>query len=160
MGAAIAPTAGFLGLWLVLSGVHVADLPVAVVAVGAATWASLRLLPPERWRLRPVALAGLVLRFLRQSVVAGVDVARRALDPRLSVRPGFVVYPVRLGPGAAQNTFSTLAGLVPGSTPVGPAHGGGLLIHCLDVNHPVVAQLDNGGNSPHALGLPTGRPRA
>jgi len=30
--------------------------------------------------------------FLRQSIVAGIDVAQRALDPRLPLRPGFVVY--------------------------------------------------------------------
>jgi multicomponent Na+:H+ antiporter subunit E len=122
--AAISRAAGLFGLWLVLSGVHVADLPAAAVAVGTATWASLRLLPPGPWRLRPIALAGLVLRFLRQSVVAGVDVAWRALDPRLPVRPGLVVYSMRTAPGSAHSTFRTLASLVPGTVPVGRVDGG------------------------------------
>jgi multicomponent Na+:H+ antiporter subunit E len=141
MGAILARAAGFLGLWLALSGVNPSDLPAAVVAVGAATWVSLRLLPPEPRRLRPAALAGLVLRFLRQSIVGGVDVAWRAFHPRLPLRPGLVVYPVRLPRGPAQNAFATLAALVPGSTPVGPVEGGGLLIHCLDVDQFTVAQL-------------------
>jgi multicomponent Na+:H+ antiporter subunit E len=37
----------------------------------------------------------LVGRFLWQSVVAGVDIARRVFDPRLPLNTGFVVYPVR-----------------------------------------------------------------
>jgi multicomponent Na+:H+ antiporter subunit E len=141
MRAAVVRATGFLGLWLVLSGVNLADLPAALVAVVAATWASLRLLPPEPRRLRPVALARLAGRFLQQSVVGGVDVAWRAFHPRLPVRPGLVVYPVRLAPGPARNTFATLAGLVPGATPVGPAEGGGLLIHCLDVDQFEISQL-------------------
>src|SRR5262249_35706163 len=79
MGAILARAGGFLALWLVLAGVDRADLPAAAVAVGGATWASLRLLPPQPWHLQPLALLGLVVRFLRQSVVAGVDVAWRAL---------------------------------------------------------------------------------
>jgi multicomponent Na+:H+ antiporter subunit E len=84
---------GFFVLWMVVAGGDLADLAVGTVAALAATWASLRLLPPGLSRVRPAALARLALRFLRQSVVAGVDVARRALDPRLPLHPGFVVYP-------------------------------------------------------------------
>jgi len=133
--------AGFLGLWLVLSGAALGDLPIGAVAVVAAPWTSLRLLPPGPWHPRPAALARLALRFLRQSVIAGVDVAWRALDPRLPVRPGFVVYPVRLAPGPARNAFSALASLVPGTVPAGAAEGGALLVHGLDVGQPVAAQL-------------------
>src|SRR5262249_9026233 len=139
--AVITRAAGFLGLWLVLSGISLADIPAAAVAVGGATWASLRLLPPGRWRLRPGALARIRLRFLRQSLARSGHLAWRPLHRRLPLRPGLVVYPVRLAPGPAQNTFATLASLIPGSTPLGLIEGGGLLIHCLDVDQPVVAQL-------------------
>src|SRR5262249_18014833 len=93
---------GFAALWIMLSGGKPADLVAGVAATLAATWTSLRLLPPGRSRWRPVYLARLVLHFLRQSVVAGVDVAWRALDPRLPFTPGFVVYPVGLPPGPAR----------------------------------------------------------
>jgi multicomponent Na+:H+ antiporter subunit E len=139
-GAAARAT-GFLSLWLVLSGARPADLPTGVIAVVAATLTSLRLLPPGAWRLSPVALGELVLRFLRQSVVAGVDVAWRALDPRLPLRPGFVTYPVRLASGPALNTFCELTSLVPGTLPAGWDEDGMLLVHCLDVGKPVVTQL-------------------
>jgi multicomponent Na+:H+ antiporter subunit E len=81
------------------------------------------------------------LHFLRQSVVAGADVAWRALDPQLPLRPGFVLYPVALSPGPERNMFTTLMSLLPGTVPTGSDEKGGLLIHCLDVEQPVVAQL-------------------
>ena len=118
-----------------------ADLVVGAVAALAAVWTSLHLLPPGTSRVRPSALAGLVLRFLWQSVVAGTDVARRALDPRLPLRPGFVVYPAGLPHGPARNMFTTLMSLLPGTVPTGSDERGGLLIHCLDTGQPVAAQL-------------------
>jgi multicomponent Na+:H+ antiporter subunit E len=130
---ACARAAGFLVLWLVLAGVEIADLPAAAVAVVAATWASLHLLPPGSSRLSPSALARLTLRFAYQSVAAGADVAWRALDPRLPLRPGFVRYPAR-------NAFTTLTSLLPGTVPAG-AESGHIVYHCLDVDQPVMSQL-------------------
>jgi len=120
---ACARATGFLVLWLVLAGADPADLPAAAVAVVAATWTSLRLLPPGSSRLSPSALAKLTLRFAYQSVAAGADVAWRALDPRLPLRPGFVRYPVRFPPGAARNAFTTLTSLLPGTVPAGAERG-------------------------------------
>jgi multicomponent Na+:H+ antiporter subunit E len=137
---ACARAAGFLVLWLVLAGADVFDLPAAAVAVAAATWTSLRLLPPGSSRLSPGALAKLTFRFAYESVAAGVDVARRALDPRLPLRPGFVRYPVRLPPGTARNTFTTLTSLLPGTVPA-RAERGHIIYHCLDVEQPVTSQL-------------------
>jgi multicomponent Na+:H+ antiporter subunit E len=138
---AVVRALGFAALWIMLAGGNVADLAAGAVAALAATWASLSLLPPGTNRVRTIALTRLALRFLRQSVVAGVDVARRALDPRLPLHPGFVVYPVGLPPGPARNMFTTLMSLLPGTVPTGSVVGGGLLIHCLDVGQAVTAQL-------------------
>ena len=137
---ALLRAAGFLGLWLVLIGADPADLPIGIVTAAAATWASLRMLPPSGWHLSPVAVARLALRFLYQSVVAGVDVAGRALDPRLPLRPGLVAYKVRFAPGTARNAFTTLTSLLPGTVPAGDDDGK-LVYHCLDVDQPVVEQL-------------------
>lgn len=139
--AAIWRLAAFLGLWLVLAGADPADLPAGVIAIVAATWTSLRLLPPGRSRPSPVALAGLALRFVRQSIVAGMDIAWRALDPRLPLRPGLITYPARLPPGPALNAFCTLTSLAPGTLPAGPDDSGAIVIHCLDVDQPVAAHL-------------------
>jgi multicomponent Na+:H+ antiporter subunit E len=138
---AISRAAGFFGFWLVLTDADSADLAAGAVAAVAATWASLRLMPAEQWNLRPIRLAEFVLHFLRQSIAAGTDVALRALDPRLPLRPGFVIYQARLPPGTKRNAFCAIMSLLPGTLPCGPTEGNGLAIHCLDVTQPVVEQL-------------------
>ena len=132
---------GFLGFWVVLIGADPVDLAAGLVTAAAAAWASLRLSPPNDGRLRYAALARLVWRFIRQSISGGVDVARRALDPRLPLRPGFVTYPVRLLPGPARNAFCAFTSAMPGTLPTGVDEHGALVYHCLNVEQPVAAQL-------------------
>lgn len=139
--ATVARAAGFLILWLMLAGADPADLPAMALAVAAATWTSLHLLPPCGARWSPVGLARLALRFPVQSVVAGVEVAWRALHPGLPLRPGLVAFPTRLPPGTARDAFCMLTSLLPGTLPAGSDEDGRLLVHCLDTRQPVAAQL-------------------
>lgn len=132
--------AWFLCLWLVLAGADPADIPPAIVAVTAATWTSLRLLEPGTSRRSLGAIFQLAVLFLYHSIVAGADVARRALDPRLPLRPGFVGYPTSLPRGMRRNVFTTLTSLLPGTVPAGDEDGQ-LIYHCLDVEQPVAAEL-------------------
>lgn len=134
--------AGFFGFWVLLAGAAPADLAAGAVAALLATWASLRLLPPRGRRPQLTAAARLTGRFLVQSVIAGADVAWRALDPRLPLRPGLVRYRVRVKSGPARNAFATLASLVPGTLPCGSEGASTLLVHCLDVQNPVTAELE------------------
>jgi hypothetical protein len=48
---------------------------------------------------------------------------------------------VGLPPGPARRAFTSLMSLLPGTVPTGVEREGGLLIHCLDVEPPVAAQL-------------------
>jgi len=141
VASAISRAVGFFGFWLVLTGADTGDLAAGLIAAVAATWASLRLMPAQQWGLRPIRLIGYVRHFLRQSVVAGIDVAWRALDPRLRLRPGFVVYQTQLPPGTMREAFCAIMSLMPGTLPCGPAEGHGLMIHCLDATQPVAEQL-------------------
>jgi multicomponent Na+:H+ antiporter subunit E len=111
-----------------------------VLATIAATWVSLKLLPPDTGRVRLLALLSLLPRFLWQSMVAGFDVARRAFAPSLPLQPGFVDYPVGLPRGSARNAFEAISSLLPGSVPTGETEE---LIeyHALDLSQPVVEQL-------------------
>lgn len=132
----------FLALWLILvGGPDPADRPAGIVALAAAIWASLRLLPPGGARPALIVLARVVWRFLRQSIVAGADVAWRALDPRLPLRPGFVIHPPHLPPGPGLNAFCALTSLAPGTLPTGSNDSGAILVHCLDVGQPVASHL-------------------
>jgi multicomponent Na+:H+ antiporter subunit E len=139
-GAVIARWLGFLVLWVILSGTAVIDLVVGATTAAAAAWASLHLLPPARRGFRPLALARLVLRFFRQSVAGGVDVAMRALAPALPLWPGFVRCPLQLAPGSAQSAFCAYSSLLPGTLVAG-SEPGVLCLHCLDVGQDVQAQL-------------------
>jgi multicomponent Na+:H+ antiporter subunit E len=125
---------------VILIGTKPADVVAGLATAVAATWVSLLLVPAGSTGVGVGALLTLVPRFLWQSLVAGMDVARRAFDPRLPLRPGFVRYPVRFPPGAVRNTFTSLTSLLPGTVPTGEENGS-LVYHCLDVDQPVVQQL-------------------
>jgi multicomponent Na+:H+ antiporter subunit E len=142
--AALLRGAGFLGSWLLLArptDVAWADVGVGLLAASLATWASLRLLPPGPARLRFRALPRLVARFLWQSLVAGLDVARRVFDPRLPINPGYLAYPVRIPEGPRRAAFGALTSLMPGTLPVGEDRDGSLVYHCLDLEQPIAASL-------------------
>jgi multicomponent Na+:H+ antiporter subunit E len=131
----------FFVLWATLIGTSPLNLLVGLPAAAAATWASLSLLPAGR---RPVSPAGVMLLLARvpyQSLVAGIDVARRALSPDMPLQPGFISYATRLPPGPAPNAFRALVSLQPGTLPVSIEADGDILVHCLDTREPVAAQL-------------------
>ena len=48
--SAIFRAAGYFGFWLVLTDADSADVAAGLVAAVAATWASLRLMPADRWK--------------------------------------------------------------------------------------------------------------
>jgi multicomponent Na+:H+ antiporter subunit E len=124
----------YLGLWLVIAGGDPAGLVFGMPAALAATWVSLRLLPPADRALRPLAMLRLALGILRSSVAAGLDIALRALDPRLPIRPGLVTVPLRLPPGPARDGFRLVASLQPGTLPAGLDAGDRLVLHALDTS--------------------------
>lgn len=140
MGTALARFIGFFALWVVLIGLDPVDLAVGAGTAAAATWTSLRLLPPASGRVRFAVLLALLPRFLWQSVVAGVDVARRALAPRMPLATGFVTYRTGLPRGPARTSFASITSLLPGTVPVADDNAG-ITYHCLDTAQPVADEL-------------------
>lgn len=132
---------GLLCFWLALTGSDLAALPAGAIAAVAATWASMRLLPPSTEHARLAKLAPFAFRFLYQAIKAGVQVAWLALDPRLPLRPGFVIYYPLLPPGARRNAFCAVTSLLPGTLPSGSIGDDELVIHCLDLDQPATQQL-------------------
>lgn len=131
----------YFGLWLVLlPSAKPSDLLLGLAAAAAAAWLSLRLLPPESGRLRFRVLLALLPHFVWESILAGVDVARRALGRRVDLAPGFVECPMAFAPGLARNTIASISSLLPGT--VAAVDGDETLFyHCLDTTQPVVEQL-------------------
>lgn len=130
-----------LAFWLVLTGFSGADLIAGLATATLTGWISLRLVPPGTLRVRLTGLARLAGRFVRQSLVAGWDVARRALSPRLPLSPGLLAYKPRQPGGLARDGFTALSSLLPGTVPVGAQAAGEVIYHCLDLTQPVAAQL-------------------
>jgi len=129
------------GLWMVLlQSAKPADLVMGAVAAVAATWASLRLMPPAAGRVRLFRLLALAPRFLWGSLLGGIDVARRAFAPGMPLRTGFVDYATDFPRGQARNLFATITSLMPGTLPCGESQGT-IEYHCLDVEQPVAAQM-------------------
>ena len=108
------------------------DWAVGALAALAAAALSLRLLPPARRALRLWPLLRYLLRFLVQSLLAGLDVARRALDPRLPVHPSLLQRPTALPPGTSRTLFGALSSQMPGTLTVDLEKPERLLYHCLD----------------------------
>jgi multicomponent Na+:H+ antiporter subunit E len=139
--AAVARVTGFFLLWLLLMpSARPADLIFGAIAALAATFVSLRLYEPFSGRLHLGAFAKLLPHFIWQSILGGIDVARRTFAPNLPLHPGFVACPLDLPEGLARNTFATVTSLMPGTMPCGEENGV-LIYHCLDVTQPVVEQL-------------------
>lgn len=117
----------FSVLWIVLTGGEA--LVAGIGAVLAASWLSVRLLPATR-PIKITALLPMVPSFLWHSFLGGLDVARRALDPRMPLDPGWVEIAVDLPDGGKVALGGELS-LMPGTLAAGTGKGK-LLVHVLD----------------------------
>ncbi|MGE4340296.1 MAG: Na+/H+ antiporter subunit E [Pigmentiphaga sp.] len=130
----------FALVWLTLSGGDAGGLMLGAAVTAGATWASLRLLPPDRYRVNLAAAAGLLPGFLFSSFKGGIDVARRALHPRMPLDAGWIAYRTKLPRGLPRVSFGCETSLLPGSLVAG-ARGDVLYVHCLDKGQDLVGAL-------------------
>lgn len=130
-------------VWMIMAGGQLADVAPGLVVAALATWVSLVLLPldPGFAEVRPLALLRLALRFVWGSIVAGLDIAKRAFSPSLPLKLGYLNYPVGLPPGTSRSLFTSVTSLMPGTLPTGTDESGRLIYHCLDVEQPVMQEL-------------------
>jgi multicomponent Na+:H+ antiporter subunit E len=128
------------GLWLVLSDFDPASLAFGAPAIlaGAALTAMLPPAPP--WRIAPLAALGFAGFFAWQSVRGALDVARRALDPRLPLRPGFRTVILTLGPGPGRVLLANTVSLLPGTLSA-EIEGRRLIVHTLDLESDLAAEV-------------------
>lgn len=116
-------------VWLVLAGTTFEAIAVGVVLAPLALALSLRLLPAGTpVRLWPIVR--LVPHFVIQSLSGGIDVARRAFAPRVSLDPDWIEIDIDLPQGARVALGSELS-LMPGTLSAGTSEGR-MLVHVLD----------------------------
>jgi len=130
----------FAVLWAVFTGHPVESWTYGLPAIALAVPLSLTLAPPRRagWMaLRTVALLPMLAWI---SVRGGVDVARRALSPRLPVDPGVIEYRLRHPRPGIAVALGYAATVVPGTLAL-DVHDDRLLVHVIDCALPNDAAL-------------------
>lgn len=129
----------FALFWWVVTMGEPRSWVVGLPAVVMATMLSVTLLPAHTWRWRILGAARLLGYFLWQSVIGGLDVAWRALHPRLPLSPGLYTYPLRLTPGPARTFFINIVSLLPGTLSA-TLQENQLTLHVVDTSQSILAQ--------------------
>ena len=112
--AAFALRAVLLGLcWWAITEGEASALGVGALAVILATAFSLSLYPPAAFSL--AGFLRFVPVFLWRSLAGGVDVARRALTPRMPIQPSLVEYRTELPDGLPRVVLANVVSLLPGT---------------------------------------------
>ena len=125
-------------VWWALTDGTAGSWWIGAPAVACATVVSVTLVPPSGivWR----EVMGFVLFFLWHSLKGGVDVARRAFDPRMPIAPELIEYPLRLPPGLSQVALINITSLLPGTLSA-EIEGQVLKVHVLDSRGDFLAGL-------------------
>lgn len=111
----LARTVLFAGLWWLITQGRADAWLVGVPAVALAVFASIQLSSHALPRLSITGLIGFLGLFLRESVSGGIDVARRTLEPKLRIEPGFKNYRLRIRDPGARVLLINCIGLLPGT---------------------------------------------
>lgn len=106
----------FFLIWWVLTDGALDSLMAGILMTFIASLVSILLTPPLSWSV------GGILRFipffLLHSFRGGVDVATRALHPKIPISPGLVDYRFRLPPGPVRVFMANTVSLLPGTLSV------------------------------------------
>ena len=128
----------FALLWWILTAGAMSSWLIGAPVVLCAVLASGALLPGVSWSMS--GLVRFVPFFLWRSLYGGVDVARRALHPRLPISPGLLDYRWRLPPGLPRVFMANTVSLLPGtlSAELDEAY---LRVHVLDETGAFASEL-------------------
>jgi multicomponent Na+:H+ antiporter subunit E len=113
---AIQTAVALLVMWIALDGL--ANVWLGVIFAGLGTAAGAWLVPGDPYPWRPLRMLQFLGYFLRASFIAGLDVARRALHPRMPISPTFSELELSLPPGLPRTMFIAVISLMPGTLSV------------------------------------------
>lgn len=123
----------FATFWLALTGGATDALYHGAPAVLLAVWISLWLYPATQPGIRPGWALLYVPHLLLRGFWGGIDVARRVLDPRLPVRPGWFLVPLSTNSVEVNAVLGGVVSVLPGSLAAG-VRSGALEVHVLDID--------------------------
>lgn len=126
--------------WWALAEGEVPNWPFVLPASALVSALVMALVAGQMIRLRWRVLPELVCFFVWQSLLGGLDVARRALAGSVQFEGEFIRYPLSLSVGLARQIWVGGVGLFPGTLVVG-VESDAVVIHVLDKNMSVLAGL-------------------
>lgn len=127
------------GWWILTEGgPTVPVFGALVVLVALIAGLALPSPPPPAWRL--LGLLRFAFVFVIRSVRGGVDVAWRALSPRVRIAPSVMEYSLRLPDGAARNLFLGTLSSMPGTLAVA-CEGQRLELHVIAARREIADEL-------------------
>lgn len=129
----------FSVLWWLLSEGQLGAWWVGIPAVLLATLVSLLMVP--RMTIRIPALLRFIPFFLRHSLAGGLDVAGRALHPRLPITPVLVNYSLKLPGGLPRVVMINMVSLLPGTLSA-QIDNDDLRVHALDGDSDITLTLE------------------
>ena len=126
--------------WWILTAGDTTSLALGVPVALIASGLSLKLAPPRSPGFRIAGVPRYAWYFISQSVLGGLDVARRALSPSMPINPALVEYRVSLSSAAARVIFANTISLLPGTLSARIV-GDALQVHALDASPSVQTGL-------------------
>lgn len=140
IGAIVERGLAFATVWWVLAEGRADSWGVGTISVVLALAASLRLAPPASGRLSLPGLLSFAGFFLVQSMRGGLQVASRALRPRMDLAPALLEMPITLPEGVARVLLVNTLNLLPGTVSV-RLDENLLHLHVLDTRQPIAEEV-------------------
>lgn len=117
-------------IWLALTGLDALTLGAMTAVIGGIFGAWVAPGRPHTWR--PLRLFRFTRYFLWTSLAGGLDVAWRALQPRMAIHPTWLRYRLSLPPGQPRTLMVSMLSLMPGTLSAELQDDDMLLVHALD----------------------------
>lgn len=127
-------------VWLALTGLDALLLGVFAAVLGGLV--SAWIVPGRPYPWRPLRLLRFGHYFLWTSIRGGIDVAWRAMHPRLAIAPGWLRYRMVLPPGQPRTLMVSVLSLVPGTLSADLEADDTLLVHVLVGDDPEAIRAD------------------
>lgn len=128
-------------VWVFLTEASASSWLVGLPCILAAFVMHRRICRSSDYSIRLERLPAFSAWFLWHSLKGGIDVARRAAKPRVSLNPGFIDYPLTIPPGQARTFLVNVVSLLPGTLST-DLEGNVLVLHTLDTTVAAHAEID------------------
>jgi multicomponent Na+:H+ antiporter subunit E len=130
----------FAAVWWAITGDDASSWIVGAPVAAIAGLVSVSLESPPWWQFQARGALRFAGFFLFRSIQGGVDVAWRAVHPRLPLSPDFLDYSLRLPDDASRVVFASVVSLLPGTLTV-EIHDDKAIIHALQADESTLRQL-------------------